>query len=70
MTDKNFALALEIVSKANNCKVNFVVPVNGSYNHPHQLVLINCDAHTINSLISQGFSLFLKEKVGLIVDKF
>lgn len=69
MNDTDFQNALSIVSQANDCKVNFNVPNDGSYTNAHKLVIIDCNAHTIRVLVAHGFSLFLKEGVGLLVDK-
>lgn len=70
MKDQDFALAMDIVSKENNCKVSFNVPRDGSYSNAERMVINECNAHTVSMFISHGFSLYLKQDMGgLIVAK-
>lgn len=69
MTTENFREALSIITESKNVKVSFNVPINGSYNTVHQIVIHNSNASLIRELIDAKFSLFMGSE-GLVVDKF
>jgi hypothetical protein len=70
MTNENFSKALSIITASNNAKVSFNVPSNGSYVHASRIVINSCNASLTKELIDAGFSLFLSEGIGIVVEKF
>ena len=72
MTINDFYRALDIVSGETNVTIRMNVPdpVTLSYSDAAKLVIVDCNAGTVKRLHEAGFSLFLRENMGLIVDKF
>ena len=69
MKPEYFQEALLIISKSNNIKVSFNVPVNDNYSNVHPILIHNSNATVINELIAAGFSLSMYDK-GLSVNKY
>lgn len=66
----DFNHAIDIIINSNDVTVTFNTPVKDNYGEIHQIVIKDCNAHLIKTLIKNDFSLFMnKEKGGLIIDK-
>jgi hypothetical protein len=69
MKTQYFQEALQIISKSNNIKVSFNVPVDNNYSNVYDILIHNSNATVINDLIAAGFSLSMNDK-GLSVNKY
>ena len=69
MKAEYFQEALQIISKSNNIKVSFNVPVKDNYSNVYQILIHNSNATVIKDLIAADFSLSMTDK-GLSVTKY
>lgn len=69
MKPQYFSEAIEIISKSNNIKVSFNVPVHDNYSNVYAILIHNSNATVINDLVAAGFSLSMNDK-GLSVNKY
>jgi excinuclease UvrABC nuclease subunit len=64
------AKLIKLLTEHNDTKVSFNVPINGSYNTVHDVVIHNCNASFIKKLHELGFSISLEEGLGMTLDHF
>lgn len=61
--------AIQIITRSNNIKVSFNVPVKDNYANVYDILIHNSNASVINELVAAGFSLSMNDK-GLSVTKY
>ncbi len=61
--------AIEIISKSNNAKVSFNVPVKDNFSNTYDILIHECNSALTKKLIKEGYSLSMNNK-GLEIDKF
>ena len=69
MKPQYFSEAIEIISRSNNIKVSFNVPVTDNYSNVYAILIHNSNATVISDLVAAGFSLSMNDK-GLSVNKY
>ena len=69
MTQDNFNQAITIISRSNQPKVSFNVPVADSYSRTYAILIHESNATLIAQLLENGFSLSMTAK-GLSVNKY
>lgn len=69
MKTEHMQEAIQIITRSNNIKVSFNVPVKDNYANVYDILIHNSNASVINELVDAGFSLSMNDK-GLSVTKY